>query len=116
MPNPVDTFVEHLDGWQHPAYVQLLSEIRAAARFEEHIKWGNPYFDIDGAAVLKTFCAKQWINVYFFRGHELADRAGLCEPTTNVRVRTIRITSDSTLEQGAVRDLVMRAAELARQR
>lgn len=115
MSNSVDRFVDDLVGWQRVAYTQLLGGIRAAAPFGEHIKWGNPYFEIDGSAVLKTFCAKEWINVYFFRGRELDDPAGLFESTTNARMRTIRITSGTIIAQSAVRELVARAAQLARQ-
>lgn len=111
----VDSFVEELEGWQRVSYTQLLSAIRAAAPFGEHIKWGNPYFEIDGSAVVKTFCAKEWINVYFFRGRELRDPAGLFETTTNARMRTIKITPRTILEQAAVRDLLTRAVELSRQ-
>ncbi|MDJ0356664.1 DUF1801 domain-containing protein [Paenarthrobacter sp. PH39-S1] len=113
MPGSVDVFVEDLEGWQRLAYPRLLSDIRSAAPFVEHIKWGNPYFEIDGSAVLKTFSAKEWINIYFFRGCELTDRAGLFEPTTNARMRTIRITPLTTLGHTAFRDLVERAALLA---
>jgi hypothetical protein len=113
MSESVDTFVENLEGWQRVTYTQLLREIRAATQFDEHIKWGNPYFEIDGSAVLKTFCAKRWITIYFFRGRELTDPAGLFETTTNVRMRSIRITSHTILEQGVVRDLAARAAGLA---
>lgn len=115
MPDSVDAFVDNLDGWKRVAYTQILGDIRAAAPFGEHIKWANPYFEIDGSAILKTFCAIEWINVYFFRGRELADPAGLFETTTNARMRTIRITSHTVLEQTAVRDLVARAAQLAQQ-
>jgi hypothetical protein len=115
MRDSVDAFVDGLEGWQRLAYTQLLSNIRTAAPFGENIKWGNPYFEIDGSAVLKTFCATDWITVYFFRGREVADPAGLFETTTNVRMRTIRITSRTILEQTVVCDLVARAAQLARQ-
>lgn len=114
MAGSVDSFVDELEGWQRLSYARLLSDIRAAAPFGEHIKWGNPYFEIDGSAVVKTFCAKDWINVYFFRGRELADPAGLFETTTNARMRTIRITSRTILDQAAFRDLLAGAVELSR--
>lgn len=47
MPDSVDAVVDELEGWQRLAYTQLLSDIRTAAPFGEHIKWGNPYFEID---------------------------------------------------------------------
>lgn len=114
MNDTVDAFVCALDGWKRVALEQLVSDIRAIAPFGEHIKWGNPYFEIDGSAVLKSYCATTWINVYLFRGSELADPTGLFEPTNNARMRTIRITAGRTLDREAVRDLVARAVQLAR--
>lgn len=111
----VESFAEQLDGWQRVSYAQLLSLIRATFPFGEHIKWGNPYFEIAGSAVMKTFCAKDWINVYFFRGCELADPDELFEATTNARMRTIRITSRTVLDPAPFRDLLARAVELSRE-
>ena len=76
-------------------------------------KWGNPYFDLDGAAVTKWFCAKNWINVYFFRGRELPDPHSLFQESTNSRMLTVKVNPEDTLDRSAFRDLVRSAAALA---
>lgn len=110
----IDLFVKALgQDWQRRACEQLLDDIRTAASLTEHIKWNHPYFDRDGAAVTKWFCAKDWINVYFFRGREVAGPQGLFEPSTNLRLLTVKVTPDRMLDRKAFRDLVRDAAALA---
>ncbi|MEO7130531.1 MAG: DUF1801 domain-containing protein [Dermatophilaceae bacterium] len=112
--NDVDRFVEALgEGWQRQACIDLLEDVRDAACLGEHIKWGHPYFEHDGAAVTKWFCAKGWINVYFFRGRELADPQGLFERSTNRRMLTVKVTPSRLLDRSAFRDLVRMAVALA---
>ncbi|MFZ2501285.1 MAG: DUF1801 domain-containing protein [Nocardioides sp.] len=114
--NDVDLFVEALgQSWQGQACAQLLEDVRDAASLAEHIKWGNPYFDYDGAAVTKWFCAKGWINVYFFRGRELADPQGLFEDSTNSRMLTVKVRPDRVLDRSAFRDLIRSAVALAKE-
>ncbi len=111
----VDGFVAALrEDWQRRARMRLLEEIRAAAPFGEHIKWRHPYFDLEGAAVLKWFCAKDWINVYFFRGRELRDPHGLFQPSDNSKMLTVKVTQATDLDSVAFRELVRAAAALAR--
>lgn len=110
----VDRFVDSLgDDWRRQACAQLLEDVRASARLGEHIKWGHPYFDYAGAAVTKWFCARDWINVYFFRGRELLDPHGLFEPSANSRMLTVKVTDALDLDRNAFRDLVRAAATLA---
>ena len=110
----VDRFVESLgESWQREACANLLGDIRTSARLSEHIKWGHPYFDYEGSAVLKWFCAKNWINVYFFRGRELSDPRELFEASDNHRMLTVKIHDANGLDRGAFRDLVRAAAVLA---
>jgi len=110
----VDSFVTCLgQGWQRAACVQLLEDVRACAPFGEHVKWGNPYFELDGAAVLKWFCAKEWINVYFFRGRDLPDPRRLFQPSENSKMLTVKVTRTTDLDRAAFQDLVREAAALA---
>jgi hypothetical protein len=115
MPGPIDGYVAALaTPWQREACGWLLTDIRGIATFGEHIKWANPYFEIDGAAVIKWFRAKEWINVYFFRGTELEDPHGLFEATDNAKMRTIKIYESSDIDRSAFRELVAAAVRLAR--
>lgn len=101
------------EGWQRAACVHLLEDIRVAAPFAEHLKWRHPYFELDSAAVLKWFCAREWINVYFFRGRELHDPRWLFQPSGNSRMLTVKVTETTDTDRDAFRDLVREAAALA---
>ena len=110
----VDHFVDSLgEGWQREVCANLLEDIRMSAHLGEHIKWGHPYFDYEGSAVLKWFCAKKWINVSFFRGRELSDRCNLFEASDNRRMLTVKVHDANGLDRDAFRDLVRAAALLA---
>ena len=74
---------------------------------------GQPYFDHAGAAVTKCYCANDWVNVYFFRGRELPDPAGLFAPGDNKRMLAVKVTPDLDLDREAFRALVRVAATLA---
>lgn len=114
MTGVVDQFVDALPSdWQRPVCVRMLEDIRASAQPAEYIKWGQPYFEADGSAVLKWFCAKRWINIYFFRGRELPDPMRLFEPSGNVKMLTVKVTPSGELNREAFRDLVRAAATLA---
>ena len=110
----VDRFVDSLaQGWQREACARLLDDIRATPGLGEHLKWGQPYFDHAGAAVTKWYCANDWVNVYFFRGRELPDPAGLFAPSNNKRMLTVKVTPGLDLDRAAFRELVRVAATLA---
>lgn len=114
MGNDIDRYVETLDAeWKRSACAQLLADIRGSGRLGEHIKWGHPYFELDGAAVLKWFCAKDWINVYFFRGRELPDPHGLFAPSSNARMLTVKVTPEKLPDRTAFTALVRDAVTLA---
>lgn len=110
----VERFIDSLEeGWQREACTNPLDDIRTSALLSEHIKWGHPYFDFKGSAVLKWFCAKKWVNVYFFRGRELSDPCELFDPSDNHRMLTVKVRDDQSLDHTAFRDLVRAAALLA---
>ena len=114
MRTAIDDFVSSREQrWQREACARLLDDIRATPGLSEHIKWGQPYFDHAGAAVTKWFCASDWVNVYFFRGRELPDPAGLFASSDNKRMLTVKITADLDLDRRAFRELVRAAAALA---
>ncbi len=109
----IDNFVASLGSpWQRSACESLLAAIRSADQpLSESLKWGNPYFSRH-SAVLKWFVAKEWINVYFYRGHLMADPDGYFEPTENARMRTLRITEERTVPPSAFRELLGEAIRL----
>lgn len=63
--NDIDAFINSLNSkWQKETCVELLSlQGEVSDQIEASIKWGNPYFSYNGKALLKWYCAKDWINV-----------------------------------------------------
>lgn len=59
------------------------------------------------------FCANDWVNVYFLRGRELPDPAGLVAPSDNKRMLTVKVTPGLDLDREAFRELVRVATTLA---
>lgn len=109
----VDGFVSALPaGWKRDCCVELLADIRALPTpLQESIKWGNPHFDRHGA-VTKWYVAKDWINVYFYKGHLLDDPGRCFEPTANSRMRMIKIIESRSLNRAAFTALLRTAVDL----
>lgn len=109
----VDAFVRDLpSGWKRESCQAMLVDIRALpVALAESIKWGNPYFEQRGA-VVKWYVAKEWINVYFYKGHLLDDPQGVFELTDNCRMRTIKITPARPLDRAPFAELLQAAVAL----
>lgn len=110
----VQEFIDNLDKkWQHLSCRQLLAlQQDVDSAIEGAIKWQNPYFSYNGHALLKWYCANDWINVYFFKGAQLQDPAHLFEETDNKSMRTIKLFADSELNEDAYWELVKSAVDL----
>lgn len=113
----IHVFIRSLDkAWQRSLCLELLDCIQEAApQLEASIKWGNPYFEHNGA-VLKWFVAKDWINVYFFRGLQISDPNELFIKTRNSKMRTMRFFEMDGLNTEATKALVAQAVRLNDQR
>jgi hypothetical protein len=113
--NDVETFVERLSiKWQQQKCKELLAiQHEASKNIESAIKWGNPYFCYNGKALLKWYCANNWINVYFFRGKELNDKNGLFIKTDNMKMRTIKIFVETEINDEGYLDLIRQAVALS---
>lgn len=100
--------------WPGEALDAVIAAIRAGADLDEAIKWGQPYFSLNGRAVVKLYAARDWINVFYYRGAELPDPEGLLVgdgPSGMRRLRAHR--GDSDLPLAEIRRLVGVAATLS---
>ena len=104
----VQNFINNLDTtWQRNACQELLDiQQTVEPKISDTIKWQNPYFSYNGQALLKWYCAKDWINVYFFKGIKLDDSTKLFEKTCNKTMRTIKLFENSKLDKDAYSKLV----------
>lgn len=106
----VDSFIEELSGWQRKQCSLVVHIIRNSADgIAEDLKWGNPYFDLNGGFI-KLFVAKDWINVYFYKGYLLQSK--LLEPSDNVKMRTVKIYPNKPLNKVEFTKLVDQAIKL----
>lgn len=109
----IERFVATLsEPWQQEACKTLLEIMRdTAPMVTMAIKWEQPFFAYHGA-VLKWFVAKDWINVYFYKGFALAVPEGLFQPTKNKTMRTFRIFKGDVIPKKAFADLLQQAVAL----
>lgn len=79
----------------------------------ESIKWNNLCFS-GRKHVLGLAACKKHVALFFFRGTELPDPAGLFSPggEQNTNIRSIRITTLEGLNRNALRELLHAAVEL----
>ncbi len=103
--------MQSLPSWQRDQCTQIITLIRKSSNeITESIKWKNPYFDLDGAFI-KFFCAKEWVNVYFYKGYLLPDPVNLLEKTDNAKMRTLRLYPNKELSITAVEKLIASAVQ-----
>lgn len=112
--NDVEIFVEQLNiEWQKQKCKELLAiQQQANTNIEMEIKWGNPYFSYNGKALLKWYCANDWINIYFFRGTGINDSNNLFIETNNKKMRTIKIFADTNIDGEGYLNLIRQALNL----
>lgn len=106
----VDDFLDGLTGWQREQCTLVVRTIRGASdEITESIKWANPYFDLNGSFI-KLFVAKDWINIYFYKGNLLQDL--LFEPSKNNKMRTVKVYKSRPIDEVVFNRLVHAAAQL----
>ena len=110
----VNDFIANIKNeWQIQKCRELLSlQIGSNKDIEASIKWGNPYFSLNGQALLKWYIADNWINVYFFKGSSIKDEAGLFEKTDNSKMRTFKLFPDTIINERAYKHLLKQAEDL----
>lgn len=100
--------------WPHAALTAIVTAIRTGADFDEAIKWGQPYFSMNGHAVVKLYAARDWINLFYYRGAELPDPEGLLVGEGVSGMRRQRVyRDDPDLPLAEIGRLVRAAAALA---
>ncbi|HLZ26547.1 MAG TPA: DUF1801 domain-containing protein [Chloroflexota bacterium] len=110
----VDDYLVSLHPSQAPV-VRALCEVirRAAPDARESIKWAQPVWEVNGPACsVKAF--KNYTNVNFWRGAELAKRADRDRSLLGEggRMRHIRVESIDDVREEALQHLVRAAVEL----
>ncbi|KTS09001.1 DUF1801 domain-containing protein [Microbacterium testaceum] len=109
----IDAFVRDLpEPWPRDPAQRVIGAIREGGPFEESIKWGNPFFALDGRAVVKMFVARDWINVFFYRGADLEDPNNLLAEDGRSSMRRMRVLRDEPFHYELLAQLTRQAAAL----
>lgn len=113
MTNAFDEFLASLDSpWPRDTAASVVRALQRPTIVEESIKWGNPFFSLSGRAIAKIFVAREWINVYFYRGAELSDPDNLLGPEGNSAMTKLVVRHDEAVPAG-LRVLMNEAIEIA---
>lgn len=111
--NEVDTFVKNIKTeWQKNICEDLVKRTRKVKpKLIESIKWENPYFEYNGA-VLKLFVAKNWIDIFFYKGYQLDEFQDMFRKDNNNKMRTIKIEKENAFNLNRFEKMVAKAVKL----
>ena len=113
----IDAFIRSQPApWPQERLAHIVEEIRRRGSLDESIKWGNPFFAVNNRSVVKLFVARDWINVFFYRGAELTDTDHLLASEGRSAMRRIRVQPDASAAlDTSIGDLTRQAIALERQ-
>lgn len=106
-----DAYVAALTGWRRVCVEELRSAIRAAARLDEVIKWGNLVYLAKGP-VLMIRAEADRVLLGFWRGQRLRDLEPRLRPGGKYEMATLELRSDERIASAAVRRLTLAGVRL----
>ena len=106
-------YVAKLDGWQAKCVRQIRFVVRASAKFEERIKWGNLVYFANGPAIVVRAEPKR-VLFGFWRGKRLGSIESRLKPGGKYEMATLVLHEDTELSLTVVRRLAKAAAALNR--
>jgi hypothetical protein len=101
-----DAYVATLTGWRRKCVEELRSAVRAAARLEEVIKWGNLVYLADGP-VLMIRAEDNRVLLGFWRGQRLRELEPRLRPGGKYEMATLELRSGERIASAAVRRLTL---------
>jgi hypothetical protein len=108
--NP-DSYVAALTGWRRTRVEELRAAIRAAARLDEVIKWGNLVCLANGPVLMIRVEAER-VLLGFWRGQRLREIEPRLRPGGKYEMATLELRSDDRITPATVRRLTSAAVEL----
>jgi hypothetical protein len=106
-----DAYVAALTGWRHDCVEELRSSVRAAARLEEVIKWGNLVYLANGP-VLMIRAEADRVLLGFWRGQRLRDFEPRLRPGGKYEMATLELRSGERIVSATVRRLTLAGVRL----
>lgn len=108
-----DAYVSALKGWRRECVEGIRKAIRAAARVEETIKWGNILYLSNGPAFMIRAEGKR-VMFGFWRGQRMRDLEPRLMPGGKYEMATITLLDGDAIAPATVRRLVRKAVALNR--
>ena len=106
-------YVASLRGWQAATVRRLRAAVRAAAKLEETIKWGNLVYFANGP-VLVIRAEPRRVLFGFWRGQRLDTIEPRLKPGGKYEMATLSLDEASTILPATIRKLVRKAVSLNR--
>jgi hypothetical protein len=106
-----DAYVAGLKGWRRTRVEDLRAAIRAAARIDEVIKWGNLVYLANGP-VLMIRAESERVLLGFWRGQRLREIEPRLRPGGKYEMATLELRSGDRIAAATVRRLTSAAVEL----
>ena len=108
-----DVYVAALAGWQRDCVEALRAAVRAAASFDEAIKWGHLVYAAKGP-VLLIRAEEQRVLLGFWRGQRLRAMEPRLKPGGKYEMATFEIREGIIVDSATVGRLAKKAALLNR--
>ncbi len=108
--NPA-AYVAALDGWRKTLVTRLRTQVRAAAGFEEIIKWGHIVYRLNGP-VLLIRAEDDRVLFGFWHGQRLRDIEPRLKPGGKYEMATLDLREGDTISPAIARRLAVEAAAL----
>lgn len=106
-----DAYVAALTGWRRACVTELRSAVRAAARLDEVIKWGNLVYLANGP-VLMIRAEAERVLLGFWRGQRLRELEPRLRPGGKYEMATLELRSGERIASATVRRLTLAGVRL----
>src|SRR5690554_6820197 len=108
--NSVDEYLEIKPKWRNS--LELFRELMLETELEETIKWGSPYYSIDGKNVVSFVAFKNHTAIWFPNGVYLDDpenRLVNASEGVTKAARQLRFSSFEEIDKNLIRNFVNQA-------
>ena len=106
-----EAYVAALSGWQRTCVERLRSSVRASAKLDEVIKWGNLVYMSNGPAIVIRAEEKR-VLFGFWRGQRLREIDERLRPGGKYEMATIELHEGDSVSPAVVRRLATEAIAL----
>lgn len=112
-PTDPDAYVAALDGWRRECVAALRVSVRAAAAFDEVVKWGHLVYLANGPVLLIRAEAER-VLFGFWRGQRLGAIEPRLKPGGKYEMATLELREGMSISPTTARRLAREAASLNR--